>query len=59
MLVVSRDAQLKHLKRWKITLLHLQPNFLRCPFIEVSLPTYIIPDLFFNNYIKQNIILLT
>ena len=28
------DAQQKHLMRWKITLLHLQPNFLRCSCIE-------------------------
>lgn len=28
------DAQQKHLMRWKITLLHLQPNFLRCSYTE-------------------------
>lgn len=37
------DAQLRHLMRWKIILLHLQPNFLRCSYIEnISALTYII-----------------
>ena len=51
-LIARRDAQLKHLTRWIIILLHLQPNFERCSYIEdITILDCIIHTYIINNQV--------